>query len=382
MNIEIFNDQKIGIINEKVKWIINFIDKNKLRNKLLNIKTLNCKYSIETLITGLCIKEHFNFSGRKYDEYKKLSKIILPSDSRLRQFKDKLKEYDIYQKIYEEYINSHPELNTEVLLIDSSFIPNQNCATKKSFINRNSYYNNKFGSKITTVNSDEGIVLYFKIDSSNKHDSILGKSIIKSIPDEKINGHKLLADCGYDSSAFKEELINKKCKFIIPKNKRNTIDVKLKEEINIAVNNINIKFKNNKLRKWNKIKELKKNNKKCDINLTNEINKLKKQIKELTCKNKIEVGKIRIILKQNFKSEENKAIKNNTKKKKFNIGINDKNKLIYKKRANVEHPYNFLKQHRIHSVRWKTKSMFINEVYSSLIDMIIFREINKTKIKQ
>jgi hypothetical protein len=31
MNIEIFNDQKIGIINEKVKWIINFIDKNKLK---------------------------------------------------------------------------------------------------------------------------------------------------------------------------------------------------------------------------------------------------------------------------------------------------------------------------------------------------------------
>jgi hypothetical protein len=35
----------------------------------------------------------------------------------------------------------------------------------------------------------------------------------------------------------------------MPKNKRDTIDVKLNEEINVAINNVNIKFKNNKLRK-------------------------------------------------------------------------------------------------------------------------------------
>jgi len=388
---------QIGIVREKLTYIIKFIDDNKLRDTLLKTNTLNCKYTLETLLIGLCIKDHFNFSASKYTDYIKTSKITFPSESRLRQFKMKLIKSKIYSHIYQQYIKLNPELITNILLIDSSFIPNQNCNIKESFIGRNSYYNNKFGSKITTVNSENGFILYFRVDPSNEHDSTLGLSIIKSISNEVINGHQLLADSGYDSSNFKEQLENKNCGYIIPKNKRNAISEKLKEEINKEIEIVTNKTKNNKQKKWDEIKILqkikitKKGETKTEFNEIKKdhkeqtsvrINNLKKEIKELTEINKLEINKIRAYLKQKFKKEEKKAIKNKQKKKKFNIGLTDDQKIIYKKRAHVEHPYNFLKNHRIEAVKWKTKNMFINEIYNSLIDMIIFRELNKTKLKQ
>jgi hypothetical protein len=393
IDLEMSEFLKIGIVREKLKRIIEFINVNKLRDELLKTTTSNCKFKIEVLVLGLCIKDHFNFSANKYTDYIKTSKIKLPSESRLRQFKKKLKKYKIFKQIYDEYISLNPELVTDILLIDSSFIPNQNSNTDEQFIGRNSYYNNKFGSKITTVNSVEGFILYFQIDSSNEHDAVLGKAIINSISNEKINGHKLLADSGYDSSIFKEQLKSKNCEYIIPKNKRNAVDEKLKEEINKEIEIITTTMKNNKKQKRDEIKNLKKNkptmkNKtkieitKIKADTTIKINNLKKEIKELTNANKLEISKTRAYLKQKFKKETKKAIKNKTKKKEFNIGLTDEQKIIYKKRANVEHPYKFLKKHRIDTVKWKSKSMFINEVYSSLIDMIIFREKNKTKLKQ
>jgi hypothetical protein len=309
----------------------------------------------------------------------------------------KLIKSKIYSHIYRQYIKLNPELITNVLLIDSSFIPNQNCNLRESFIGRNSYYNNKFGSKITTVNSENGFILYFRVDPSNEHDSALGSSIIKSISNEVINGHQLLADSGYDSSNFKEQLENKNCRYIIPKNKRNAIDEKLKEEINKEIEIVTNKTKNNKQKKWDEIKILqkikitKKGKTNTEFNEIKKdhkeqtsvrINNLKKEIKELTEINKLEINKIRAYLKQKFKKEEKKAIKNKQKKKEFNIGLTDDQKIIYKKRAHVEHPYNFLKRHRIEAVKWKTENRFINEIYNSLIDMIIFRELNKTKLKQ
>ena len=129
------------------------------------------------------------------------------------------------------------------------------------------------------------------------------------------------------------------------------------------------------LKKRKEIKTLRNNKIKTKIEKEQIIKTLKKEINELNQTNKLEIKKIRLYLKSKFKKE--------TKtKKEFNIGLSDEDKRTYKKRANVEHPYKFLKTHRINTVKWKTKSMFINEIYNSLIDFIIFRERNKIKLQE
>ena len=63
------------------------------------------------------------------------------------------------------------------------------------------------------------------------------------------------------------------------------------------------------------------------------------------------------------------------RKKTFNIGLSDTDNIIYKKRAYVEHVYAFLKSHRLDKIMCRSISVLYNNIYSALIDRILFEKV-------
>lgn len=370
----------VANITEKMNMVIDYIKNNDYTYKLIQ-NTVNTKYTLEEFIYASCMKDHFNYSYKKYEDAIKIGNLKLPSRSQLNKFIKKLAKYQIYNKIHKKYIQLHPELLTDINSIDSSFIPNDNANLKSTFIGINSHYHNKYGSKITVIANDNGFPLIVRIDSGNVNDAKIGTIFINSLTELEIDllGNVMLADSGYDSKDFKNELNDKNCSYIIPKNKRNSLDENTKTEIKTKTNEINRNTKIEKNKVWTEIKTIrskitKKITEKKKENILEKLRKLKDELKQLTIENKKKIQMSNLFIKQQKKKE-----KKSEGKKEFNIGLTDKEKVIYKKRAFNEHIYTFFKSHRLDKVMYNVKSMFYHQIYSTIIDKIMFIERNKNK---
>lgn len=364
---------KIDNITEKMKIVIDFIIGNDYESKLLT-KTVKSIFTLDEFVYASCLKDHFNYSYKKYEHAIKIGKLHLPSRSQLNRFIIKVAKYKIYDQIHKKYISLHLELITNINSIDSTFIPNENVNKKSDYIGINPHYHNKFGSKITVIANQMGFPLLVNIDSGNVNDSKIGTTFIQSINaiDKSLIGNLMLADSGYDSNNFKNELTAKQIKYIIPKNKRNFIEEDVKEIINDEIKTINNQAKIKRVNVWNTIKTIRKSIIKTNTETEkedklNKIKQLKEELKQLKKEQIEKIKKSKIFIKE-------KAKKDNRKNKKFNIGLTNEEKVIYKKRSYNEHIYTFFKAHRLDKVSYKTKEMFYHQIYSTIIDKIMFIE--------
>lgn len=367
---------RINNIIEKMNMILEFIKANDYESKLIK-RTSNTAYTIDDFVYASCMKDYFNYSYKKYEDAVKLGNLNLPSRSQLNRFVIKLAKYKILKQMHKQYIKLHPELLTEINSIDSSFIPNENVNKTSNFIGINSHYHNKFGCKITVIANDSGFPLIVRIDSGNVNDAKIGTIFINSITDIEMDllGNIMLADSGYDSNDFKNELNDKNCSYIIPKNKRNSLDQNTKTDVETTINEINnnTKVKRDKIRESIKIirTEIKNvDTERKKINRLEKISKLKEESKQLTIENKEKIKISKVFIKQQHK-------KKKKGKKEFNIGLTDEEKVIYKKRAFNEHIYTFFKSHRLDKVMYKTEYMMYHQIYSTILDKIMFIERKK-----
>lgn len=209
-----------------------------------------------------------------------------------------------------------------------------------------------------------GFPLYVQIDPSNKNDAKIGTSMIASLNDGELNNCKMLADSGYDSAIFKKCLESIKCTHIIPKNRRGTLDKDIKDKMLVEKKKITHVTSKSKRVIWDQIKTIR--NKKITSRHKNKIFKLKEELRKLAqqVKEKIKLSALFI-----------KAQGKKNRKKTFNIGLSNADKVIYKKRSYVEHVYAFLKSHRLDKIMCRSISTLYNNVYSVLIDRILFEKV-------
>ena len=329
-----------------------------MRSKIIvNEQSPLRKWSLEQLLKFHFIYEICFTSYEAYEFFTKNFNILAPSRSVLNNFKLTLAKYKIFETIHKDYVGGNNNFKFDSIYTDSSFIQNMCMTTNSKIIGRNPYNNNKFGTKISVIAIENGFPYDVDISNSCKHDAEIATSMINGLQHDKYNKSTLLADSGYDSKKLCKLLKTKKIKHIIPKNRRNKDPKNVKaykKELNNEISEIKNKKKEN-------IK-LNKNNKKEIIN-----------IKEIACTN--------IKFLQEKIKNARKACKNTkSKNKTYNIGIGKVKKVLYKKRARVEHTFGFLKHHKLDKIRDKTLSTFKNTVYGRILDMIICRD-NKFKDK-
>ena len=343
-------------IETKMNIINGTIDKLEIRDKLLKVNR-NTIYTINDYIYGICFMEYCSISYKKFSQIRNELKRKIPSKSSLHNFNTKLKKY----KIYEIAFNNNIQIakDNEYLLIDSTFIENECCHTNQNFIDRNPQYKNKFGTKVTFITDEKKIPLYISIDSANKHDATIGLELLQSINKTDIANKTLLADAGYDSNKIKECLDTNECKYIIPKNKRNSIPENIKIEINEKVNDVKEDYKIEREKIVNKIKN------ETDKTLLTEY---RAKRKALTKDRDEKIKKIKKDMR-----------KNKPKNKEFNIGLTPEQKKLYKKRTRIEHLNRFIKQQGMNRILCKSLEMFRHKLYSSLLSMIIFNKMKNLK---
>jgi hypothetical protein len=357
-------------INTKVNMAIIYINYHNLQNKMLQISNSNCRYTLKIYLFAHYFKEYFRLSYEKLEEMKEIfeENIKIPSKTALNIFKLKMAKYEISKKMHKEYITKE-NLITEILLIDSSFIPNKCCNKKSNLIGINSFYKNKFGCKVTFITNEKGFPLYESFESGNKNDAKIADTLINSMNNNELNGKLLLADSGYDSKKLKINLDHKICKYIIPINKRNKDSIEVKNEKDNLKKCENEKI----LHLKEQIKSIKKdkNNKQKIEEIKKELlkNKEELKLKMKNVKNKIKKDLIKYNKINNIKDK---------KKKIFNTGLSNEDKKIYKIRTRIEHTFSILKNSNSSIIMDKKEITFMETIYSRIIDMIIFRENKKT----
>ena len=67
---------------------MKYIETNKLSSKIVIQETKRNKYTLYQLILAVCLHDHFGFSYKKYDDYKKTCNIKLPKKSKNFRFLD------------------------------------------------------------------------------------------------------------------------------------------------------------------------------------------------------------------------------------------------------------------------------------------------------
>ena len=253
-------------INNKVDYAIDYINNNNLHNFFINTQHHNCKYSLRDYFGALYYFEKMGITYATYESIITASKSYtiydsfkLPSRSQLNKFKIKLANFNFSKKLHNHYCSNN-DIHTKIIMIDSSFIPNKACPKTTNIVGVNTYYKNKFGIKITSINNEFKFPLYLTIDSGNINDSKIGTKMVKKFNNE-LNNKLLLADSGYDSKNFKSILDDKNCEYIIPINKRNKDSTEIKKLKNQMREHSNDKINSKKnIIKTDKTKERKRGN--------------------------------------------------------------------------------------------------------------------------
>jgi hypothetical protein len=368
---------KTKIIKNKTDIIVNFISNSDSLTKKFK-QTKNSKYTLNECVYAVCFKEYFNLSYAKYEEL--INEFVdipkFPSRSQLNRFVNKLSKYKVFKQIHEHHLTNCPQLTTHILSIDSTFVPNKCAPLDKIFIGINPFYHNKWGCKVSIIANDFGYPLYAQIDASNLHDSSIAIDFFKKFKNNEISKHMMLADSGYDSSILKEHLKSITSTYIIPKNIRNQQDAELKEEITKKVNqlqnkaNLKVTNLNNELSKL-RTEHRNEKNKMAKSVIMNQIKIFKDEKKTINAYVVQKIRESKAFIKAQYKKKIKKE-KISQKKKRFNLGLSDAEKEIYKKRSFNEHANAFIKSHRLDKIMCNTLNNLYHHLYSAFIDRHLF----------
>jgi transposase len=238
----------------------------------------NQELLIETIISEVKkypkLYKSFDFSNvhQKYSLYEYLIEIlyVLKTGISWRDLRSKINwisvyktfcklvSQNIFQKTYKnilgDYLDDQPKSELKYLLTDTTFIPNKK---GHDMIGYNTFYNRKYGTKISLITTAKGVPLDVKSYEGNRYDSVILGShldnlssdspILNNRNDEQHNKY-FLADAGYDSKVIREKLINLGYTPKIPINKRNRKKkpkiIKSDKKIYKKRLNVEIKIKN------------------------------------------------------------------------------------------------------------------------------------------
>lgn len=353
----------------KVKHILSYVEANNLSDKILDPKNSKTTYTIEQLLKGYFYYESCFTSYMAYDFFRNTYNLDIPSKSRINAFSIKISNMKLIEKVYTNFIvNEQIFDNDKYSIIDSTFIPNKCMPINNSIIGMNTYYKSKNGCKLTFITDSTGNkCLHMSIDSGNSNDSKIAVKFLQSLDETSsacIKNKTFLADSGYDTQNFKNELIKLNCNYIIPKNIRNEniIEYKKNKEKIISY------AKEQKTKYWNEIKNMDKNDHRRK-ELRENIKNVTMNTKEMLCK---------ILLEKRLNNKKNKANNKKERINKFQNSLTKENRKIYKKRLNIEHTNKKIKTVRLMCICVKSKEMLMNSVYNRFLDIALIEQ-HKTK---
>ena len=191
--------------NEKQKIIYKYITDNNLENFFVK-KHHKSKYSLNEYIEAFVFFIDNNLTYSSYDSIIKKGKLKFPLRTSLHKFINTLSELEIMKKIYTSTVNTDVE-KSNILLIDSTFIQNKN---NSCIVDRNYYYYNKKGIKLTVIGDEKGIPIYTNIISANVNDCKIAHELIELISKKELTNKILIGDTGYHSKKLKKSVNKKK----------------------------------------------------------------------------------------------------------------------------------------------------------------------------
>ncbi len=210
--------------NYLIKNIIKYINSNlKLKNQFNHP---NRKYKINILLKFILQILDTGLSFRKINE---ISNKNIHWNT-IYKFFIKLQKTDVislsYYDTVKKYTNKYLKNKSNILLTDTTIIPNKLGIDKKGF---NPQIPKHKASKISLITDELGIPLNANIYNVSIYDSkILDGQLDDFVKNNKIllnNKNILLGDAGYDSHKLREKLIKNKIGMLLTsKNKRNIKD--------------------------------------------------------------------------------------------------------------------------------------------------------------
>ena len=199
MKIDIYN----FIINEMIKILPLKSPNNKYTHQIIFDSLIFILKSAISWNSKIIINNNIVYTNSIYKHF-----IIL---TKMNFFIKTLKK--INNKFFSQTLNESTYYS-----VDSSFIANKNCSIKN--IKRNPFKSNKFGFKISVITNNNNIPINIFFAGGNQHDlTILRQQLNKITLTKYLKNNTLLADKGYRSFKFKDQLNLNNTKILLPKNK-------------------------------------------------------------------------------------------------------------------------------------------------------------------
>jgi len=177
-----------------------------------------------------------NYISRKYSEKQYIEEIITVLNRHIywshykgiinyKVLNNKFNEYNnlgifksFYNYLLNNYLKKQCKNKLKIVSIDSTFIYNKQCTN----LQRNKYFKNKKGLKISSIVDINGVPLSIFCESGHIHDAkLFDKTINDTIIVNKKYIKYFLGDSGYDSNNIRNKLNELSITPIIPQNKRN-----------------------------------------------------------------------------------------------------------------------------------------------------------------
>ncbi len=316
----------------------------------------NCNYRFHLYfhIYVYIIITHYNLSKSQFNTFRKAHKCIIPSYTSYCYLAQKINKHCISKFIIDNFKSQYNNtIDTNIVSIDSTFISNKTCKKDGKLLSINTFYKNKYGVKITAITNEFGLPLHISIDNGASYDSKIAVDWLNHNNNINLSSKLLLGDTGYDSKELINILRRKKCKYIIPENKRN----KYTPEMNCERDNM---MQSNRTLQSDYISTLK------NIRTVIEDTIIKKRLIAIAKDNLTEAINNN---KNKFKVEINRMRKNINKKE------NVKNKFkkqhdVYKKRSTVEH-FNARLKCKVPMITNKNPNAIIYTIYRRIVTLYI-----------
>lgn len=317
--------------------------------------THNCNYRFHLyyhLYSYITIT-HYNYSKSQYNAFRKSHKCNIPSYTSYCNFAKIINKHSISKYIIDNFKIQYSDIiDTKIVSIDSTFIPNKNCRIDNELISMNSFYKNKYGVKVTAITNEYGLPQYVSLDNGASYDSKIAVNWLNKNDNINLSSKILLGDTGYDSKELINILKRKKWKYIIPENKRNKYTPEMKYERDNVMQSNGI-LRSNYASFLKNIRTVTKDAivKKSIIAIEKE--KLKDAIENNKNKLKIQINRIRKnIKKTNIKD------------------IIKKHPDVYKKRSTVEH-FNACLKCKVPMIANKNSNTIIYTIYRRMVTLYI-----------
>jgi hypothetical protein len=373
--------------DDKCSFYLSYINRDNLSHQLLDTSR-KCTFNINTYINLFCLLEA---TGVSYNNFYLILDSInsegdrFPRKSSLNHFSVKLAKLKVSENLFNNYVIENNKVD-DVCIIDSTVIPNK-C---NSTIATNFGYKGKRGIKLHQITNKNGFPLVCSITDCSVNDAKAGYNLINENFD-LLKNTTFYADKGYDSSEIKHVLDNNNCKYIIPKNSRNTDNSFVANMKKIERDKINKKRKmlmkrqkklnkkkkvddiDNILKEFNEIKTLRHNLKK---ELKENINKKINDLKDKKCTINTNSRKCTRCENMNLCNICNICNKCGLNLKYYNGIEDDEIKNYNKIRIRVEHFNSHFKNGRMINVTNKKYMTLKNAVYCKLLDFVI-RDMKK-----